>query len=108
MTTEAIEATEANHTSAQVDSQEAKPIIEIQFEKYIPGQYQLDRYVEIIHSNDRFLQILKKHPDSKVTHENTIPNSVIEEDLDELDQEIEELIKQMEREERKSLDSLYV
>ena len=100
--------TEAQNSSSQENTPDPKPVIEIHFEKYIPDQYQLNRYVEIINSNKNFLQILKKHPESKITPENINTNSVPEEDLDELDQEIEELLKQMEREERKARDSLYV
>ena len=100
--------TESKISSSQTKTQDPKPVIEIQFEKFIPNQYQLDRYVEIINSNNNFLQILKKQPDSKITADNINPNSIPEDDLDELDQEIEELLKQMEREERKARDSLYV
>ncbi|MHA1674320.1 MAG: hypothetical protein ACTSYI_11925 [Promethearchaeota archaeon] len=100
--------TEAQNSSSQENTPDPKPVIEIHFEKFIPNQYQLDRYVDIIHSNSNFLQILKKHPDTKITPENINQNSVPDDELDDLDQEIEELLKQMEREERKARDSLYV
>ena len=99
---------EAQASDSQPNSTDPKPIIEIQFEKYIPDQNQLDRFVEIIHSNSKFLLFLKKHLDSQIKPENITPNSVPKEDLDELDHEIEEMLKQMEKEERTKRDAIYI
>lgn len=87
---------------------EAKPIIEVKFEKFFPDDYILDRYFQIIRSSRNFAEYDKKQQKSSPSESLDEESEISEEDLDEIDQELEKMLKRMEHEEAKARDALYI
>ncbi|MCF2139239.1 MAG: hypothetical protein K9W44_04215 [Candidatus Lokiarchaeota archaeon] len=79
-----------------------KPVIEINFSSYLPTPIQLDHFVEIIHN--RFFEIPKKEQQEM----NNTRKEISEKDLDEMDGEIEKMLKEIEQEEQQSRENLYI
>ncbi|WP_457558776.1 hypothetical protein [Candidatus Harpocratesius sp.] len=79
-----------------------KPVIEINFSSYLPTPIQLDHFLEIIHN--RFFEIQKKEQQEM----NNTRKDISEKELDEMDGEIEKILKEIEHEEQQARETLYI
>lgn len=85
-----------------------KPVIEIAFNSYLPSPSVLDSFVEIIRHRKFSFETKDKNQDHLDSKFQDDENNYSDSDFDEIDEEIESLLKQMEGEEKQARDSLYI
>jgi len=82
-----------------------KPVIEVAFNSYLPSPLVLDSFVEIIRKRKISFESKQKQIDSHLS-EGDVAYS--DSELDEIDEKIEKILKQIDCEQKQAREALYI